>query len=195
MLGRKRAGPDVGHVGVERGANRAGQIDVRLDEARLGPAIRPSRSCQTSTWPEQDLPAPMPNVGMPTASVMRAATGGGIASSTRRETAGALERLRFVDEPAPRSRRPPLCLVAAEQGRRLWRQPDMAHDRNAGVDESAPIRERVRPAPSSFTASAPLSLTNRMAFSTADDFGHLIRTQRHVGDDQCPPGRRGPPPA
>jgi hypothetical protein len=49
------------------------------------PSVRPIRSCQTRIWPSQPAPEPMPIVGTRTASVIRSATGAGMASSTRAE--------------------------------------------------------------------------------------------------------------
>ena len=50
-------------------------------------------------------------------------------------------------------------------------------------------RER-GPAPSSLTASAPPSLTKRIAFSTRLLVRHLVRAERQVGDDERPAARR-----
>ena len=79
---------------------------------------------------------------MPTASVIARSDRRRNRLEHQRETAGALERLRFLDQPAPRRRRAALRLVAAEKCRRLWRQPDVTHDWNARVDDGADPRER-----------------------------------------------------
>ena len=50
----------------------------------------------------------------------------------------------------------------------------------------ARTRESIGPAPSSLTASAPPSLTRRIAFCDRVLVGDLVRAERHVADDERP---------
>ncbi len=109
----------------------------------------------------------MPIVGMRSAPVMRAATGGGTHSSTSEKQPGLLERERvLVAAAAPVSADPPWALkppsIVADCGvSPMWPMTGMPEP------TSARARESIGPAPSILTASAPASLTKRTAFSTA----------------------------
>ena len=160
LLGES-AFPHVGGVGLERALRLVREIGVALDEARRRALVRPSRSCQTSTWPSQPAPAPIPIVGTVSASV------------SARRSAPAPPRARSRSSLPPRARARPrssrsrllggsaLRLEAAEHRRRLGRQADVSHHRDARADDRAATRESVGPAPSSLTASAPASFTKR----------------------------------
>ena len=124
----------------------------------------------------------MPMVGIVTARVMRGGHGRRNRLEHDGETAGAFERQRVVEQALGFDRGASLRLVAAQQIHRLRRQPDVAHHRNAGVDQGADAR-RLGPAPSTLTASTPASLTKRIACATRL-VGHLERSERHVGDDE-----------
>ena len=148
------------------------------------PVVSPSRSCQTRTWPSQPAPAPMPIVGI----------GQGRGDPFRHlrrdgfehdgEAAGALERAcRLVDRQRL-GRRSSARAIAAQLGDRLRREAHVPHHRECRRARMARIRRRVRPAPSTFTASAPPSFTRRTALSTACSSLGLVGAKRHVGHDQ-----------
>ena len=97
---------------------------------------------------------------------MRAATGAGTASRTREKQPGGLERARVVEQAAAFSAERPWALkppsIVADCGvSPMWPM--------TGIPAAtiARTRESITPAPSSFTASAPASFTNRIALRTA----------------------------
>ena len=92
-------------------------------------------SCQTSTWPSVSPPAPIPIVGTASARVAARATAAGIASSTiaKQPPPGARARPRRARAAAPPSGP---AREAAEPGRRLRRQADVAHHRDARARRS-----------------------------------------------------------
>ena len=89
----------------------------------------------TWIWPEHPAPAPIPIVGIRRRSVIAAASCSGHELEHDRERPGLLDRER-VGEQRP-------CLLAvlaldadlAHRVDRLRREADVAHDRDAGVDE------------------------------------------------------------
>ena len=91
-------------------------------------------SCQTSTWPSQSGPAPMPIVGMSSSSVTRAATVGGHHLEDDGEGAGLLEGEGVVEQ-AVAGVAAALHAVAAERVLGLRREADVCHDGDAGADE------------------------------------------------------------
>ena len=69
-------------------------------------ALNPSRSWNTSTWPSQAGPAPMPMVGTSSGSVTAAPTFSGTPSTTTAKHAGADQGLGALDQaPAASSSR------------------------------------------------------------------------------------------
>jgi hypothetical protein len=108
----------------------------------------------------------MPIVGMVSDSLMRAATCAGTASST------------IAKQPAASSASASSCSLIAASAVRPWARKPPSLVADCGVSPTCPItpmfesaiacaRESIRPAPSSFTTSAPPSFTRRIAFATA----------------------------
>jgi hypothetical protein len=80
-----------------------------LTNLAILPVRMPNASCQTSTWPSQWAPAPMPIVGMVSASVTWPATSPGTISITTAKapassTARASSRMREEVSPRPWTR-------------------------------------------------------------------------------------------
>ena len=130
-------------------------------------------------------PAPMPIVGTASARVTRARNRRGHGLEHDREAAGRLERERVLDQPLRPLGRPALRLEAAEHGRRLRRQADVAHHRHARADDRARARDR---------RAAALEL-DRVGAALLDEPHRvpdgllvrlLVRAERHVGDHERP---------
>src|SRR5471032_3347037 len=69
-------------VGADGGVDAGLAVHEILYELGFAAGKTPSRSCITSTWPEQSGPAPMPMVGIVSSSVTSLPSFAGIASST-----------------------------------------------------------------------------------------------------------------
>ena len=87
------------------------------------------------TWPLQPGPAPIPIVGIRSRSVIAAASCSGHELEDDREGAGLLDRERVVEQGPGLVAGLALDAELADRVRRLGRQPDVAHDRDAGLDE------------------------------------------------------------
>ena len=102
-----------------------------------------------------------------------------------REAAGSLERERVLVEPHRLLGRPALRLEAAEHRRRLGRQPEVTHHRDAGTDDRLDARERL-------PGSLELDRVGACLLDEADRVvqrllvGDLERAERHVRDDERP---------
>ena len=116
---------------------------------------------------------------------MRVATGEGTASSTSAKQPAASSAIasstscRAFSAVRPCALKPP-SIVADCGVRPMWPMTGMP------APTSARTRESVGPAPSSLTASAPASLTKRIALRERVLVGDLERAERHVGDDERP---------
>ena len=145
----------------------AREIGVALDEARRAP-LRTGRAGRARRAPGRRRPRRRRcrSSGSCSAPVMRAATGGGT------------PRARARSSPPPRapSASSSSCRACSAVRPCALKPPSIVAD--CGVSPMWPItgmpaptiaraRESIGPAPSSFTASAPASLTKRIAFSTA----------------------------
>ena len=117
-----------------RSGYRRADLRVALDEAGR-PSYSPSRSCQTSTWPSQSAPAPIPIVGNARRLLTRRATGAGTASAHEGEAAGRLECARVREQCERLLGRPALSLEPAEHRGRLGREAEVLHDRDPGADD------------------------------------------------------------
>ena len=100
-----------------------------------------------------------------------------------REAAGSLERPRVLQERPRLFRRAALRAEPAEHRRGLRRQPDMAHDGDAGAHEGEHARER-RARAFELDRVRPCFLHEADAVPNGILVGHLERAERHVGDDE-----------
>ena len=91
----------------------------------------------TWTWPLQPGPAPMPIVGMRRRSVMAAAQLLRDELEDDRERAGFLDREGVGEERARLVAGLALDADLADGVDRLGRQPDVAHDRDAGAGRAS----------------------------------------------------------
>ena len=81
--------------------------------------------------------APMPITGIVSSGMSAAATAAGIASNTIEKQPACLQRERVAGEPERPLGGAALSAIAAERGRGLRREADVAHHRDAGVDDRA----------------------------------------------------------
>ena len=137
-------------------------------------------SCRTSTWPSVLAPAPMPITGISIWPMITSVTSAGDRLEDDREAARRLQRERLVEHRPGALGGAALGAVAAERGRRLRRQPDVAHDRHAGA------HDRARP------LGGALDL-DRVAARLLDEpvrrrdrllVGRLVGAERQVADQQ-----------
>ena len=89
----------------------------------------------TWTWPLHPAPAPMPMVGMRRRSVIGRRELLRDELEDHREGAGLLDRERVGDERPRLLAGLALDADLADRVDRLRRQPDVAHDRDAGTDQ------------------------------------------------------------
>ena len=127
----------------------------------------PSRSWNTSTWPSVAGPAPIPITGISSRAISVSATAAGIASNTIEKHPACLQRERVAGDRHGPLGGAALRAVAAQRGGGLRGEPDVAHHRDAGVDDRARALRRWSPPRSSLTASQPASLMNRCAVAIA----------------------------
>ena len=129
----------------------------------------------------------MPITAMSIAGMISAATALGIASKTSEKQPASCSATRLAGDPRGRLGGAALGAVAAERGGRLRRQPDVAHDRDAGGDDRAGARDGHR--------AAALEL-DRVAARLLDEphrgrhgllVGDLVGPEREVGDQERRP--------
>ncbi len=103
-----------------------------------------------------------------------------------REAAGRFERARVGEQRERLLRGTALRLEAAERGRRLRGEADVAHDRDPGADDRADARQHRAGAFELHGVGARLlDEADRVPHGVL--VGDLERAERHVGDDERPP--------
>ncbi len=123
-------------------------------------------SCQTRTWPSQPAPAPMPMVMMSSFRVTRAASLGGHALQHHGKGSRSLDGQRVSQQGGSPVLSLALDLESPKGVVRLGGHPDVGAHRDARPGDGSDLLLD-SPAPSSFTASAPVSCMMRPALARA----------------------------
>ena len=111
LLLREPAVADVVRVRRERLADRVPDLRITLDEAGGTSVVEAGQVVpETSTWPSQSTPAPIPIVGIESSAAIRAATAAGTASSTREKQPAASSERASVRRPSAFSADRPCAL-------------------------------------------------------------------------------------
>ncbi len=149
-------------------------------------------SCSTSTCPSQWGPAPMPIVGIVSASEIRRATAAGTSSSTMAQAPASSSAFASRQQLGRVARLPALHPVAAERVHRLRREAEMADHRDAALHQRPHRLRHVAPALQLHSVRAGLL---QHAAGVADRLRdrHLVGQERQVHEQQRAAARRAAP--
>ena len=138
-IAREGARAHVAHVAADRVDRRLVEVGVALDEAGTRPAPEPEEVVPDEHLPVGAAAGADADRGDPEALGDRGCDLGGDALQDERERSGFLHLDGLLDEAERRVGRAPLRTEAAEGGRALRRETEVAHDGDTRADDGAEV--------------------------------------------------------